>query len=168
MTIKKSRLYKLQAGTDENSTDGLFAVADEAKQKRQTFLGKVLSKNDEGKNEVLSDTTTISGTIKRNNAATVWTFSLDNLSSNNMGNLQLPFITLPPPQGFLKSEKDSLFLERPSFKADAVLININGDHIGAVKFKKRPFTIWVRKDIDNSLQDAIAVLFGVMIGMREK
>ena len=168
MTIKKSRLYKLQAGTDENSTEGLFAVADESKQKRQTFLGKVLSKNDEGKNEVLSDTTTISGTIKRNNAATVWTFSLDNLSSNNMGNLQLPFIILPPPQGFLKSEKDSLFLERPSFKADAVLININGDHIGAVKFKKRPFTIWVRKDIDNSLQDAIAVLFGVMIGMREK
>jgi len=168
MTIRKSRLYKLQAGTDENSTEALFAVANKSNQKRQTFLGKVLSKNDEGKNEVLSDSTTISGTIKRNNAATGWTFSLDNLSSNNMGNQQLPFIISPPPQGFLKSEKDSLFLERSSFKADAVLINSNGEHIGAVKFKKRPFTIWVRKDIDNSLQDAIGVLFGVMIGMREK
>lgn len=168
MTIKKSRLYKLQAGTDENSTEALFAVANKSNQKRQTFLSKVLSKNDEGKNEVLSDTTTISGSIKRNNAATAWTFSLDNLSSNNTGNRQLPFIILSPPQGYLKSEKDSLFLERASFKADAVLANAQGDHLGAVKFKKRPFIIWVRKDIDNSLQDAIGVLFGVMIGMREK
>jgi len=60
MTIRKSRLYKLQAGTDENSTEALFAVANKSNQKRQTFLGKVLSKNDEGKNEVLSDSTTIS------------------------------------------------------------------------------------------------------------
>ena len=85
MTIRKSRLYKLEAGTDENSTEALFAVANKSNQKRQTFLGKVLSKNDEGKNEVLSDTTTISGTIKRNNAATAWNFSLNNLSANNMG-----------------------------------------------------------------------------------
>lgn len=168
MTIKKSKLYKLRSGTDENSTEALFAIANQSKQKRQTFLGKVLSKNDEGKDEVLSSTSTIYGTIKRNNAATVWNFSLDNLSANNLWNKQLPFIILPPPQGFLELENDSLFFERASFKADAVLVNINGDHIGAVKFKKRPFTIWVRKDIDNSLQDAIGVLFGVIIGMREK
>ena len=168
MTIKKSRLYKLQSGTDENSTEALFTIANESNQKRQTFLGKVLSKNDEGKNEVLSDTTTISGTIKRNNAATVWNFSITNLSKNNMQTNNLPFIISPPPQGFLKSEKDSLFFERASFKADVVLMDAHGDHIAAVKFRKRPFTIWVRKDIDNSLQDAIGVLFGVMIGMREK
>jgi len=166
MTIRKSRLYKLQAGTDENSTEALFAVANKSNQKRQTFLGKVLSKNDEGKNEVLSDSTTISGTIKRNNAATGWTFSLDNLSSNNMGNQQLPFIISPPPQGFLKSEKDSLFFQRASFKADVVLVDANGDHIAAVKFRKKPLIMWVRKDIDNSLQDAIGVLFGVMISAK--
>ncbi len=168
MTIKKSRLYKLQSGTNENSTEALFAIADVSKEKRETFLGKILSKNNEGKDEVISSTSNIYGTIKRNNSAIVWKFSLDNLSANNMGNEELPFIILPPPQGFLNSEKDSLFFERASFKADAVLVYINGDHIGAVKFKKKPFTMWVRKDIDNSLQDAIAVLFGVMIGMKEK
>ena len=168
MTIKKSRLYKLQSGTDENSTEALFAITNESKQKRQTFLGKILSKNDEGKDEVLSSVSTIYGTIKRNNSATVWNLSLDNLSANNMGNKRLPFTILPPPQGFLKSEKDSLFLERASFKADAVFVDAYGDHIGAVKFKKRPFTIWVRKDIDNSLQDAIGVLFAIMIAMKEK
>ena len=168
MTIKKNRVYKLQAGTDENSTEALFAVANKSNQKRQTFLGKVLSKNDEGKNEVLSDTTTIYGTIKRNNAATVWNFTITNLPKNNLPTDNFPFIIPSPPQGFLKSEKDSLFFERASFKADAVLVDAQGGHIGAVKFIKRPFTIWVRKNIDNSLQDAIGVLFGVMIGMREK
>ncbi|MGZ4049226.1 MAG: hypothetical protein ACXVNN_07680 [Bacteroidia bacterium] len=168
MTIKKGKLYKLQSGTDENSTEALFAITNESKQKRQTFLGKVLSKNDEGKDEVLSSTSTIYGTIKRNNAAPVWNFSLDNLSANNMGNEELPFITLPSPQGFLKSEKDSLFFERASFKADVVLVNAHGDHIAAVKFRKKPLIMWVRKDIDNSLQDAIGVLFAIMIGMKEK
>jgi hypothetical protein len=166
MTIRKSRLYKLQAGTDENSTEALFAVANKSNQKRQTFLGKVLSKNDEGKNEVLSDSTTISGTIKRNNAATVWKFSLDNLSKNNMNNDGLPFIVPPPLHGFLKNEKDSLFFEPASFKADAVLVNADGDHVGAVKFRKKPFIIWVQKDIDNSLQDVIGVLFDVMIAKK--
>ncbi|HEY5408067.1 MAG TPA: hypothetical protein VIJ92_13315 [Ginsengibacter sp.] len=168
MTIKKSRVYKLQSGTDENSMEALFTIANESKQKRQTFLGKVLSKNDEGKDEVLRSTSTIFGTIKRNNAATGWKFSLDNLSANNMWNKALPFIILSPPQGFLESEKDSLFFEPASFKADAVLVNAHGDHVGAVKFRKKPFIMWVTKDIDNSLQDAIGVLFDVMIGMKEK
>jgi hypothetical protein len=168
ITVRKSRLYKLQSGRDENSTEALFAVANESKEKKQTFLGKVLSKNDEGKDEVLSSADTIFGTIRRNNPATVWKFSLNNFSPNNTGNEDLPFIILPPPQGFLKSEKDSLFLDRASFKTDAVLVDAHGDHIGAVKFKKRPFKIWIRKDIDNSLQDAIGVLSGIMIWMRNK
>ena len=168
MTIKKSRVYKLQSGTGENSTEALFAVADESKQKRQTFLGKVLSKNDEGKDEVLSSISTVYGTIKRNNAATVWNFSINNLSKNNMQDDDLPFIIPPPPQGFLKSEKDSLFFARASFKASVVLVNAHGDHIAAVKFTKKPLIMWVRKDIDNSLQDAIGVLFGVMIGEKDK
>jgi hypothetical protein len=83
-----------------------------------------------------------------------------------MGNQQLPFIISPPPQGFLKSEKDSLFFQRASFKADVVLVDANGDHIAAVKFRKKPLIMWVRKDIDNSLQDAIGVLFGVMISAK--
>lgn len=168
MTIKKSKLYKLESGTDENSTQALFAITHESKEKRQTFLGKVLSKNDEGKDKVLSSKSTIYGTIKRNNAPTVWNFSLNNLSANKMGNEEVPFITLQLPQGFLKSEKDSLFFERASFKADVVLVDAHGDHIAAVKYRKKPFIIWERKDIDNSLQDAIGVLFAIMIGMKEK
>ncbi|RNI40106.1 hypothetical protein EFY79_02065 [Hanamia caeni] len=161
MTIKKSRVYKLQMGTDENSTAALFVVTNESKEKRQTFLGKVMSKNHEEENEVLSSESTINGTIKRNNLATAWKFSL-----KNFGNGGLPFSIFSAPEGFLTSEKDSLFLERASFKADAVLVNAEGHHVGAVKFRKKPFTIWVQKDMENSLQDAVAVLFGVMIAKK--
>jgi hypothetical protein len=161
MTIKKSRVYNLRMGTDENSTAALFVVTNESNEKRQTFLGKVMSKNHEEENEVLSSESTINGTIKRNNLATAWKFSL-----KNFGNGGLPFSIFSAPEGFLTSEKDSLFLERASFKADAVLVNAEGHHVGAVKFRKKPFTIWVQKDMENSLQDAVAVLFGVMIAKK--
>jgi hypothetical protein len=161
MTIKKNRVYNLRMGTDENSTAALFVVTNESNEKRQTFLGKVMSKNHEEENEVLSSESTINGTIKRNNLATAWKFSL-----KNFGNGGLPFSIFSAPEGFLTSEKDSLFLERASFKADAVLVNAEGHHVGAVKFRKKPFTIWVQKDMENSLQDAVAVLFGVMIAKK--
>lgn len=166
MTIKKSRVYKLQMGTDENSTAALFVVTNESNEIRQTFLGKMISKNHEEENEVLSSESTIYGTIKRNNLATTWKFSLKNLAANSLGNSELPFGIFSAPQGFLTSEKDSLFLERASFKADAVLVNAEGHHVGAVKFRKKPFTIWVQKDMENSLQDAVAVFFGVMIAKK--
>ncbi|MGN6647440.1 MAG: hypothetical protein ACTHJT_13045 [Cytophaga sp.] len=162
MTIKKSRVYKLQMGTDENSTAALFVVTNESNEKRQTFLGKMISKNHEEENEVLSSESTVYGTIKRNNLATGWEFSLKNLSANS----GLPFSFFSAPEGFLTSEKDSLYLERASFKADAVLVDVEGHHVGAVKFRKKPFTIWVQKNMENSLQDAVAVLFGVMIAKK--
>jgi len=165
MKITKSRVYQLQAGTDENSTTALFAITDESKLKRQTVLGKIINKKDVGDDEPLSSVNTIHGTIKRNNAATGWNFSITNLSLTKMQNSFLPFFSLPP-DGFLKSEKDSLFFIGPSFKADLVLVDNHGEHIAAAKYSKKPFIIWVRKDIDNSLQDAIGVLFGVMISAK--
>ncbi len=167
MTITKKRFYKLQSGNDENSTQAVFSADAESKEKRQTFLGKMISKNDEGKDEVLSNTTTISGIIWRNNNISKWQFALDNLN-NAQANQGLPFILKIPVSGFIKDGKDSLFFQPSSFNADAVLVNTNGDHVAAVKFRKKPFIIWARKDIDNSLQDAIAALFAIMIGMKEK
>jgi hypothetical protein len=162
MTIKKSRVYKLQMGTDTNATAALFVVTNESNEIRQTFPGKMISKNHEEENEVLSSESTIYGTIKRNNLATTWKFRLKNLTANS----GLPFSFFSAPQGFITSERDSLFLERASFKADAVLVDSEGHHVGAVKFRKKPFTIWVQKDMENSLQDAVAVFFGVMIAKR--
>ena len=162
MTITRNRVYKLQMGTDTNATAALFVVTNESNEKRQTFLGKLMSKNEEEENEVLSSNSTLYGTIKRNNLATAWKFSLANLWANSMRYGEPPF----PPEGFLTSEKDSLSFERASFKADAVLVNAEGHHVGAVKFRKKPFTIWVQKDMENSLQDAVTVLFGVMIAKK--
>ena len=161
MTITRNRVYKLQMGTDTNSTAALFVVTNQSNEKRQTFLGKMISKNHEEENEVLSSESSVYGTIKRNNLATTWKFSLKNLS----GSGGFPY-SISAPEGFLTSEKDSLFFERASFKADAVLVNTEGHHVGAVKFRQKPFVIWLQKDMENSLQDAGAVLFGVMIAKK--
>jgi hypothetical protein len=167
MTITKNRVYKLQSGNDENATQALFSVAAESKEKRQTLFGKMLSKSDEGKDEVLSFTKTISGIIRRNNNTSEWKFNLNNVT-NSKNTEDLPFITSAPVSGTLKDEKDSLFLQPSSFNANAVLVNSEGDHLAAIKFRKKPFIMWVREDIDNSLQDAIGVLFAIIIGMKEK
>jgi hypothetical protein len=161
MTITRNRVYKLRMGTDTNSTAALFVVTNESNEKRQTFLGKLMSKNEERENEVLSSESTVYGTIKRNNLATTCKFSLKNLS----GSAGFAY-SISAPEGFLTSEKDSLFFERASFKADAVLVNAEGQHVGAVKFRTKPFVIWLQKDMENSLQDAVAVLFGVMIAKK--
>jgi len=166
MTIKKSRSYKLQAGTNENSTAALFAVTGESNLKRQTFLGKLTSKKDEDEDEMLSFTSTIAGTIKPSNAAPIWNFSIINLSKYNMQNNEVPFIPSQLPGGFLKSDKDSLIFERASFKADVVLVDAGGEHVAAAKYRKKPVIIWVRKDIDDSLRDAARILFSVMISAR--
>jgi len=109
MTITKNRVYKLQSGNDENATQALFSVAAESKEKRQTLFGKMLSKSDEGKDEVLSFTKTISGIIRRNNNTSEWKFNLNNVT-NSKNTEDLPFITSAPVSGSLKDEKDSLFL----------------------------------------------------------
>ncbi len=163
MTITKSRVYQLQTGTDENSTKALFAVTNESKLKRQTVLGKIIGKKDAGYDEPLSSVSTIFGTIKRNNDPTVWNFSITGLTKIDIPNGAFPSSFLPLPEGSLTSEKDSLFFVRPTFKGDVVLVDAQGEHLAAVKYSKKPLIIWVRKDIDNSLQDAIGVLFGVMI-----
>ena len=166
ITVTKKKVYKLQDGNDKDSTRALFSAANISKQKKQTVFGKMISKNDEGENEVLSDSTMIDGIICGNNSTAKWQFSLNNINAQR--NYDLPFIPIIPVEGFIKNEKDSLFFQPSSFNADAVLINTNGDHLAAVKFRKKPFIIWARKDIDNPLQHAIAVLFGVMIAMKQK
>jgi hypothetical protein len=109
MTIKKSKLYTLQLGNDENATTALISVSSESNEKRQTFLGKMLSKNDEGKNEVVNYTRNVSGIIKRYNSASLWKFNLDNLTGIKNTD-ELPFLITSPVTGFLKNEKILYFL----------------------------------------------------------
>lgn len=155
----------MQLGNDENSTSSLFSVASSSKERRQTALGKMLSKSDEGTDEVLNYSGIVSGIIRRESMQSGWEFSLDNLTYSG-SNQNLPFDFAPQLTGFLKNDNDSMFFKGSSFDANAVLVNGKGEYLAAIKFRNKPAIIWISKKIDNSLQDAIAVLFGVIIGMK--
>lgn len=162
MTVKKARLYRLQSGIDENSTQSTFAISSETKESKQTFFSKLTNNNSENNNEVLSDKRLLTGIITRNNSQDKWDFAVDNFD-DPFSKQGLPLIYPFPLTGFLKNGKDSLFFQPSTFKADAVLTSGNNEHFAALKYKKKPMILWVRKDIDNSLQDAIGVLFGIII-----
>ena len=53
MTVQKTKWYKLSLAGDTVKMNTTFSIAFVSKEKKQTFLGKVLSKNDEGKDEEL-------------------------------------------------------------------------------------------------------------------
>lgn len=47
MTIEKTKFYKLSLATPTDKVDAVFAIASVSNEKRQTFVGKMMSKSDE-------------------------------------------------------------------------------------------------------------------------
>ncbi|MEO6836834.1 MAG: hypothetical protein ABI185_00505 [Ginsengibacter sp.] len=155
LTIKKNRIYKLRLASKVDTTKAIFSIASESKQKKQTFLGKVLSKNDEGKNEELSYNRDIPGIIITDDNEVQWQFFINNFSGAYISS------------GYLKNGKDSLSMHISSFNADIVLVNANGEHLAALKFNQKPLYVWIRHDLKNSYRQAIAALFAVIIGIKD-
>lgn len=167
MTIQKTKWYKLLLASDSGTTSAVFAISSVSKEKKQTFLGKILSKNDEGKDEVLHYSRDVPGFISADGNDT-WQFLLANFSKGS-GQSGYPFISgASISSGYLKSEVDSLRMQiYSSFSADLVLINGKGDHVAALKFKQKPFYTWIRNDIDKNYRNAIAGLFAVIISIKD-
>ena len=157
LTIKKNKVYKLRLASKADTTKAIFSIASESKEKRQTFLGKILSKNDDGKNEQLSYNRDVPGIIITDNIR--WQFFIGDFSRDYISSIS---------SGYLKNEKDSLRMQLySSFDADLVLINTDGEHLAALKFKEKPLYIWIRHDLKNSYRQAIATLFAVIIGIKD-
>ena len=65
--------------------------------------------------------------------------------------------------GYMKNDKDSFHLRvYSSFSADIVLVNQQGEDVGALAFKQKHSEIWIRNDLDTSYQHAIAIFFAVI------
>jgi hypothetical protein len=68
----------------------------------------------------------------------------------------------------MKSGMDSLYVEiYSSFTADIVLINQEGEHLAALAFKQKRPDMWIRNDISQSYQQAIATLFSVFLSVKD-
>ncbi len=167
MTIQKTKWYKLLLASDSGTTNITFAIASVSKEKRQTFLGKMLSKNDEGKDEVLNYSRDVPGFISVADNSASWEFLLGNFSSGSRaaGGF-MPGASIS--SGYLKNENDSLQMQiYSSFSADLVLVNQHGEHLAALKFTQKPLITWIRNDLDQSYRNAIAGLFAVIIAIKD-
>lgn len=165
MTIQKIKWYQLLLASDSGTTNVTFAIASVSKEKRQTFLGKMLSRNDEGKDQVLNYYRDVPGLISVNDNSAPWEFLITNFTS---GSRLVGGFTVAPSisSGYLKNENDSLGMQiYSSFSADIVLVNRSGEHLAAIKFKQKPFFTWIRNDINKEYRNAIAGLFAVMISI---
>ncbi len=156
LTIKKNKIYKLRLASKADTTKAIFSISSESVEKRQTFLGIILSKNDEGKNEVLNYNRDVPGAIITSDIDIQWQFFIGDFAGANISS------------GYLKNEKDSLTMQfYSSFNADLVLVNTDGTHFAALKFKVKPFYTWIRNNLKPHYQQAIAALFAVIIGIKD-
>ena len=181
-TFEKRKVYMMKMATDEDTVEIAFAVHAISKEKSQTLAGKLLSKNDEGKDETLAYKKIISGIIMTGFDSTYPKFYLEDYLSTRQTTDNFSENKSTITRGYILAANDSLFTEpimhsidKPTGKyffewQKGIFINrINDTHIAALKFTdgQSPFYIWIRKDIESRLQQAIAAFFTVLIGTTE-
>jgi hypothetical protein len=163
--IEKLKYYKLILGNSKENTEAVFSIFSTSHEKKQTFLGKVLSKDDEGKDEILSYSRNIDGWISGMKDSVVWNFLIGGFTSGSRAN---SYGVASISKGFIKNDTDSLYMSlHSSFSADLVLIDKYNDHVAALAFKTKPLKIWLRKDMEESKRNAIAALFAVIISIKD-
>ncbi len=167
LTIEKTKYYTLSLGTALNTAEAIFSISSVSYEKRQTFLGKMLSKSDEGKNVILDYKRDVSGTIGKGNDSMRWEFYVFNFRSGGRQTASQFSPSAFISDMYLKNEEDSLYMVRSSSFADIVLVNQKGEHFAAIAFKNNHPDVWIRNDIEQNYQQAIAVLFAVIISIKD-
>jgi hypothetical protein len=167
VTIKKSKVYKLSLAATSDTIEALFTIASVSHEKKQTFLGKMLSKNDEGKEQVFDYNRDVPGTITSGHDTLQWSFLINNFTSGGrQTSYGTPSASLS--DGYLMNGRDSIYMQiYSSFSADLVLVNQKEEHLAAIAFKQKHPEIWIRKDIPMPYQQAIAALFAVIISIKD-
>lgn len=168
MTIEKKKFYKLSLSTTLDTTKAIFAIASVSHEKKQTILGKMMRKDDEGKNEELSYKMDVYGIITTSRDSTLSSFFIKDYDAGS-GQSGAPFFIAPSINGaWLKHGDDSIYAKTySSFGADILLINQKGDHVAALAFKQKHPGIWICKDMDSSYQKAIAAFFAVFFAIKD-
>jgi hypothetical protein len=168
ITVEKKKFYKLLLNATGDTAEAIFAIASVSHEKKQTFLGKMFSKNDEGKDVELDYNRNVPGIIKTGKDSAGWIFFIENFTSGG----RVTEYGFPGAAsisgGYIKNNKDSFYIRvYSSFSADIVLIDKQGEDVGALAFKQKHPDIWIRNDMNTSYQHAIAVFFAVILSIKD-
>lgn len=183
-TFEKRKAYStlITAGTD--TAELLFSIYRISNEKNLTFLGELMSKNDDGKNQVLGVKTVVSGIGATSYDSLPWRFFIED--STGKKEEAIPAAAPQFTSGYIITSDDSLFTEpivghigSPGSKfflewQTGILVNGRNDkRVAALKFGtpgdlSNPFLVWIRNDIAPSKQHAIASVFALMISAKTK
>ena len=183
-TVEKRKAYSAIVTAATDTAELLFSIYQVSKEKKLTFPGELMSKNDEGKNQVLGVKTFVSGIGATSYDTLPWRFFIvDSIGAKEEA---VPMQAAKFTSAYIITSDDSLFTEpilsqigSPGSKfffewQGGVFMNdVHMRHIAALKFGtagdlSNPFLAWIRNDIAPAKQHAIASVFALMISAKTK
>lgn len=182
VTFKKKKFYRMVFGKESDTTEIQFYVQTISSEKRQTVIGKMLSKSDEGKDAVLNYQKFIAGFIIAGTSSNPANFFMEDYVHESQVTNNTPEKNTPVTNGYILIGHDSLFTEpimqsfgNPKNKLfffqwqDGIYMNdVNGRHIAVLLFDNdQPFYITIQKDLQANYQEAMAAFFAVIIGVKD-
>lgn|SRR6185312_11464124 len=185
-TVEKKKFYRMVLCRDHDTTELQFYIHSVSAERKQTVLGKMLSKNDEGTGATLNYQKNIEGIILSDNESLRAHFFIEDYVSSRQIEHSNPQQNNPTTRGYILIKNDSLFTEpvmqtfgnsKSNFfmqlQIGVFMNDVNGAHIALLQFGGDPpfgdekFYIRIRRDIDGDRQDAIAAFFAAIIGVKD-
>lgn len=178
-TVEKRKAYRMLVVKEADTAELLFSVYRVSKEKNLTFFGELMSKNDEGKYQVLAYKLNISGIMTTPYNSIPWRFFMED-SFSKKGESPTNEITRIS-RWYLITGNDSLYTKPIMHQIGSpgdkyfwewqwgiFVSNAKGNRIAALKFGaagdlSNPFNVWIRKDIDAAQQHGIASLFTLLM-----
>lgn len=167
-TIEKQIYYKLLLGADTDTTEIVFAIASTSKERKQTLLGKMLSKNEESSSAVLSYNRDVAGVIKTyGDSGGQWQFFIDNFSSGSRVTEGRYYSNAAIAAVYLKKGRDSSYTKFQSGWSLGVNLYNSEEKQASLEYTGKKATIWIRNDLEPDKLRAIAALFAVIIAIKD-
>jgi hypothetical protein len=178
-SVEKRKAYQMLFAGESDTTKLVYSIYRISKEKTLTFLGELMSKDDEGKNITLGYKTNISGIILTSYDTVPWRFFIEDSFSRE----EETFVSgiIKTTSIYLVAGNDSLFTEpimqnfgNPGnkyfwqFQTGIYINTLEGTHIAALKFGtpgdiSNPFYAWIRNDAEPTRKEAIASVFALLI-----
>ncbi len=185
-TVEKKKFYRMVLGRDQDTIELQFYIHSVSAERKQTVLGKMLSKNDKGTGATRNYQKNIEGIILLGIESIQAHFFIEDYVSSRQIEHNNPQQNNPTTHGYILIGKDSLFTEpvmqtfgnpKSNFfmqwQKGIFMNDINGTHIALLQFGSdqpygdEKFYIRIRRDIDGNRQDAIAAFFAAIIGVKD-
>ena len=185
--FEKKKFYRMVIGKETDTIEMQFYIHSVSHEKRQTFLGSLLSKDDKDnpdnneKNVTLGYQKNIEGILLMAGDSVTARFSIEDYVSIRQTTNNDPEHRNPITSGYILIKNDSLFTEPVMGKfgdpksnfffewQKGIFMNdAKGKHLALLQFgSDQPFYVRIAKDLDAVYKDAIASFFAVIIGVKD-